>query len=110
MTEITRPEILTPEEIRQYAKKKMCGGCTGTRHSGSYFSNDCKDNAPDCQRLTDFVYGFESQKELDSPELEKEIAELIASNSPVMFGKNLSWLEQAKQIIALITGAIKGEK
>jgi len=51
------PELLSRKE----AKEKMCGGCTGTRMSGSYFSYECKDDAPKCQRLTDFIYGVEVQ-------------------------------------------------
>ena len=54
---------------RQEAKKYMCGGCGGTRQSGSYFSVECKDKAMKCQRITDFIRGAEAQlnKVLNDP-------------------------------------------
>ena len=47
---------------RQQAKKFLCGGCTGTRMSGSYFSTECKDDAPRCRRITDFLWAIQTIK------------------------------------------------
>ncbi len=60
--ELGKPgELLSPKELRDWAKSKLCSGCTGTRQSGSYFSNGCKDTAPTCRRISDFVSGAQAQ-------------------------------------------------
>jgi len=56
---------------RQEAKKHLCSLCSGTRQSGSYFSNECKDDALKCQRITDFIRGCEAQAEITGPIAEK---------------------------------------
>lgn len=50
---------------REEAKKHLCGGCTGTHTSGDdirYFSSECKGEALLCQRITDFLRGYEVAK------------------------------------------------
>ena len=61
---------------REEAKKYLCSGCTGTRASGSYFNNDCKGDAPKCQRITDFIRGWHA-RDGEIEEAEKRGAEKV---------------------------------
>ncbi len=49
---------------RTEAKERLCSNCSGTRISGSYFSYECKGDAPKCQRITDVINGAKMQAEI----------------------------------------------
>lgn len=54
---LPKEETIKRIATREWAKKHLCGGCTGTRQSGSYFSNDCKGEALKCRRIDLFIRG-----------------------------------------------------